>query len=211
MLKIKDNVDLSILKRYGFEYDEWNKYYNFEFEELYVKYENDPTIRKSQVKASELFSQLLQERASTGRIYIQHVDHCNTHSAFDPTVAPVVQSNLCMEITIPSKPMKHIHDTDGEIALCTLAAFNLGAITSLDELEYLAVILVEALDALLDYQDYLLPAAEIGGKHRRALGIGVINLANYFAKNNIILLPLFSHTLADLAYLCFSTSISESI
>lgn len=155
------------------------------FEELYVKYENDPAIRKSQVKASELFSQLLQERASTGRIYIQHVDHCNTHSAFDPTVAPVVQSNLCVEITLPTKPMKHIHDTDGEIALCTLAAFNLGAITSLDELEHLAVILVEALDALLDYQDYLLPAAEIGGKHRRALGIGVINLANYFAKNNV--------------------------
>ena len=40
MLKIKDDVDLSILKRYGFEYDEWNKYYNFEFEELYVKKED---------------------------------------------------------------------------------------------------------------------------------------------------------------------------
>lgn len=50
------------------------------FEELYVKYEQDPTIRKRTVKAVEIFSLLMQERASTGRIYIQNVDHCNTHS-----------------------------------------------------------------------------------------------------------------------------------
>ena len=68
------------------------------FEELYVKYEQDPNIRKRSVKAVELFSLLMQERASTGRIYIQNVDHCNTHSPFDPLVAPVRQSNLCLEI-----------------------------------------------------------------------------------------------------------------
>lgn len=45
------------------------------FEELYVKYEQDPTIRKRTVKAVEIFSLLMQERASTGRIYIQNVDH----------------------------------------------------------------------------------------------------------------------------------------
>ena len=66
------------------------------FEELYLKYEQDPTINKRAVKAIELFSTLMQERASTGRIYIQNVDHCNTHSAFDPAVAPVKQSNLCL-------------------------------------------------------------------------------------------------------------------
>ncbi len=51
-----------------------------EFERLYVKYENDDSIRKQRVKAVELFSLMMQERASTGRIYIQNVDHCNTHS-----------------------------------------------------------------------------------------------------------------------------------
>ena len=61
-----------------------------------MKYEQDPTINKRAVKAIELFSTLMQERASTGRIYIQNVDHCNTHSAFDPAVAPVKQSNLCL-------------------------------------------------------------------------------------------------------------------
>ncbi|WP_028112731.1 class 1a ribonucleoside-diphosphate reductase subunit alpha [Ferrimonas kyonanensis] len=154
-----------------------------EFERLYCQYEADSSIRRKTVKAVALFSLLMQERASTGRIYIQHVDHCNTHSPFDPKVAPVKQSNLCLEIALPTKPLKHLNDTDGEIALCTLSAFNLGAIDSLDELEELASLAVRALDSLLDYQDYPVPAAELGSMKRRTLGIGVINYAYYLAKN----------------------------
>lgn len=66
------------------------------FEELYLKYEQDPNIRKTTVKAYDIFSSLMQERASTGRIYIQNVDHCNTHSSFIEDVAPVRMSNLCV-------------------------------------------------------------------------------------------------------------------
>ena len=65
------------------------------FEELYVKAENNPKIRKRVIKAVDIFSSIMQERASTGRIYIQNIDHCNTHSAFNPELAPVKQSNLC--------------------------------------------------------------------------------------------------------------------
>ncbi|HCF79656.1 MAG TPA: ribonucleoside-diphosphate reductase subunit alpha [Glaciecola sp.] len=155
------------------------------FEELYVKYENDPSIRKKSIKAMELFSLFMQERASTGRIYLQNVDHCNTHSPFDPKVAPVRQSNLCLEIALPTKPLQHINDPEGEIALCTLSAFNLGAIKSLDELEELAELAVRALDSLLDYQDYPVPAAYNASMGRRTLGIGVINFAYYLAKNGV--------------------------
>lgn len=156
-----------------------------EFERLYVQYEQDETIRKSSVKAVELFSLMMQERASTGRIYIQNVDHCNTHSPFDPQVAPVRQSNLCLEIALPTKPLNNINDEEGEIALCTLSAFNLGAIDSLDELEELAILAVRALDALLDYQDYPIIAAKQGSMGRRTLGIGVINYAYYLAKHGV--------------------------
>lgn len=156
-----------------------------EFERLYSLYEADDSIRKKKVKAVELFSLMMQERASTGRIYIQNVDHCNTHSPFDPAVAPVRQSNLCLEIALPTKPLSDINDENGEIALCTLSAFNLGAIDSLDELEELAVLAVRSLDALLDYQDYPIRAANIGAMGRRSLGIGVINFAYYLAKNGV--------------------------
>jgi ribonucleoside-diphosphate reductase alpha chain len=155
------------------------------FEELYVKYEADPTIRKQRVKAIELFSSFMSERASTGRIYLQNVDHCNTHSPFDPAVAPVRQSNLCLEIALPTKPLQTINDPDGEIALCTLSAFNLGAIDDLEDFEEIAELAVRALDSLLSYQDYPVPAAQNGSFKRRTLGVGVINYAYYLAKNGV--------------------------
>jgi ribonucleoside-diphosphate reductase alpha chain len=156
-----------------------------EFERLYVKYEGDPSIKQKQIKAVELFSILMQERASTGRIYIQNVDHCNTHSPFDSKVAPVRQSNLCLEIALPTKPLSNVDDESGEIALCTLSAFNLGAINHLDDLAELSELVVRALDALLDYQDYPLPAAKRSTMNRRTLGVGVINYAYYLAKNGV--------------------------
>lgn len=156
-----------------------------EFERLYTLYENDPSIKKESIRAVELFSLLMQERASTGRIYIQNVDHCNTHSPFDPSVAPVRQSNLCLEIALPTKPLTHVQDEEGEIALCTLSAFNLGKIEQLSDLEDLSDLVVRALDALLDYQDYPLPAAQLSTMKRRSLGVGVINFAYYLAKNEV--------------------------
>ena len=156
-----------------------------EFERLYVQYENDPAIRKKRIKAVELFGLMAAERAQTGRIYIQNVDHCNTHSPFDPAVAPVKQSNLCLEIALPTKPMKDVNDPDGEIALCTLSAFNLGALENLDELENLSDLIVRALDSLLDYQDYPIEAARNATMNRRTLGVGVTNFAYYLAKNGV--------------------------
>lgn len=156
-----------------------------EFERLYTKYENDENIRKRAIPAKDLFSLMMQERASTGRIYIQNVDHCNTHSPFDASIAPIRQSNLCMEIALPTKPLNNINDEDGEIALCTLSAVNLGKINQVGDIEEPAELIVRALDALLDYQDYPVKAAENGSMRRRTLGVGVINYAYYLAKNGV--------------------------
>ena len=155
------------------------------FEKLYLEAEQNPNVTKKTVKAIELFSLFASERANTGRIYLQNVDHCNSHSAFDAKSAPIRQSNLCMEITLPTKPLQHVFDDKGEISLCTLSAFNLGEINNLKELEPLADLVVRALDSLLDYQAYPLPAAEKSTRSRRPLGVGVINFAYYLAKNNV--------------------------
>jgi ribonucleoside-diphosphate reductase alpha chain len=154
------------------------------FKELYEQYEQDETVRKKTIKARDLFAKFMQERANTGRIYLQNIDHSNTHSSFDETVAPVRQSNLCMEITLPTKPFDNIMDESGEIALCTLSAINLGEIENLAELENLCDLAVRSLDNLLDYQNYPIKSAEIASQKRRTLGIGVTNYAYYLAKNN---------------------------
>ncbi len=149
------------------------------FDDLYVSYENNSSIPKKTIKAQELILDLLKERAETGRIYIMNIDHCNSHSSFKDQIT---MSNLCQEITLPTTPLQHIDDENGEIALCILSAINVGKVKSDDELEELCDLSVRGLDELIDYQGYPIKAAEIGTKARRSLGIGMIGLAHYLAK-----------------------------
>jgi len=153
-----------------------------EFDELYVKYENNKKIPQTKIRAQSLFMDLLKERAETGRIYIMNIDHCNTHSSFKDKV---YMSNLCQEITLPTKPIKHIDDPEGEIALCILSAINLGLIKEKDELEELCDLSVRALDEIIDYQEYPVEAARKSTEARRSLGIGYIGLAHFLAKNKV--------------------------
>lgn len=155
------------------------------FERLYTEAEGHPMIIQKSVKASDLFTLFAQERAGTGRIYLQNVDHCNSNSPFIAEVAPIRMSNLCMEIALPTEPLIDVNKSEGEIALCTLAAFNLGAIKDLDRMEKLSELVVRALDALLDYQDYPILAAEKATKRRRTLGVGFINYAHHLARNGV--------------------------
>ena len=152
------------------------------FDELYTRYESDVSIPKTSVDAQELILDILKERAETGRLYLMNMDHCNSHSSF---LDKVNMSNLCQEITLPTKPLKHIDDPDGEIALCILSAINVGKINRLDELEDLCDLSVRGLEELIDYQGYPVKAAENSTIKRRSLGIGFIGLAHYLAKNNV--------------------------
>jgi len=149
------------------------------FDNLYTRYEADETIPKTSIGAQELILDLLKERAETGRVYIMNIDHCNSHSSFKDKVN---MSNLCQEITLPTDPIQHI-DGGGEIALCILSAINVGKLRNLDELDELCELAVRGLDALIDYQDYPVKAAEKSTLNRRSLGIGFIGLAHYLAKN----------------------------
>lgn len=155
------------------------------FRELYEKAEKSRSIRKKSIPAVDLFSAFMQERKDTGRIYLMNVDHANDHGSFLPDVAPIRQSNLCAEITLPTKPLNDINDPNGEIALCTLSAINWGLIDKPEDFEKPCEMAVRALDELLDYQSYPVLAAEIANKARRSLGIGIINFAYWLAKNDL--------------------------
>jgi len=150
------------------------------FDDLYKQYELDESIPKTQVDAQELILDLLKERAETGRVYLMNIDHCNSHSSF---IDKVEMSNLCQEITLPTKPIQHIDDKTGEIALCILSAINVGKIRDLSDLEVLCDLAVRSLDELIDFQQYPVNAAAIATRARRSLGIGYIGLAHYLAKH----------------------------
>jgi len=175
------------------------------FGELYEKYERAYSIRKIQLPALEHISNMLIERNNTGRIYIQNVDHSNTHSAFNPATSPIHMSNLCVEITLPTSELTRrsripfikeqlekfqyttpqaFREEYGEIALCTLSSLNWGAITEPSDFEKPCKLAVRALDELLDYQNYPMIAAGVPAAKRRSLGIGLCNLAYFIAKHD---------------------------
>jgi len=158
----------------------YDSFGTIEFDSLYIGYENNPNVSKKTIKAQKLIISLLKERAETGRIYIMNIDHCNFHSSFKDKIE---MSNLCQEITLPTRPLQHIDDPEGEIALCILSAVNVGKIKHLDDLEELCDLSVRSLDELIDYQNYPVKAAEISTKARRSLGVGYIGLAHYLARH----------------------------
>ena len=149
------------------------------FDSLYESYERDQSLPRKTVRAQELILDLLKERAETGRIYIMNIDHCNSHSSFKDKVE---MSNLCQEITLPTVPLNHIDDPDGEIALCILSAVNVGKVKDDHEFEELCDLSVRGLEELIDYQEYPVAAAMKSTLARRSLGIGFIGLAHYLAK-----------------------------
>ena len=155
------------------------------FRTLYFAAEADPTIRRKSIPAVDLFSAFMQERKDTGRIYLQNVDHANDHGSFIKELAPIHQSNLCCEIDLPTKPLNDINDRNGEISLCTLAAINWGKIREPSDFERPCTLAVRALDELLDYQDYPVVAAKNSTLARRPLGVGIINLAYWLARNDL--------------------------
>jgi ribonucleoside-diphosphate reductase alpha chain len=124
----------------------------------------------------------MSERKNTGRIYFMNVDHVNTHGSYKPDLAPIRQSNLCMEILQHTQPLTHIDGEEPSISLCTLSAINWGRIREPKDFEKPCKLAVRALDALLDYQEYPVKGAANSTRMFRNLGVGIINLAYWIAK-----------------------------
>jgi ribonucleoside-diphosphate reductase alpha chain len=155
------------------------------FRELYEAAEKNTRLRKKKIKALDLFTRFMQERKDTGRVYLMNVDHANTHGSFRPEVAPIKMSNLCCEIDLPTRPLSDVNDPEGEIALCTLSAINWGVFRDPEDMERACTLAVRGLDALLSYQNYPILAAQLATEGRRPLGVGIINLAYWMAKNDM--------------------------
>ena len=158
--------------------------YNDQFEELYTKYEKNKKIVRKTVKARDLMNTFAQERIGTGRMYVHNIDNTNTNSPFKDKIR---MSNLCVEIALPTNPINHIDngdDTPDEIALCVLAAHNLGTIKNNEELYKCSEYIVRILDFVVEFQDYPVAAA-LKMKKRRSLGVGVTNFAYWLAKNDL--------------------------
>jgi ribonucleoside-diphosphate reductase alpha chain len=153
------------------------------FEELYVKYEKRKDLRKKTMSAEEVFKGgILKERTDTGRIYLVFIDNVMNQGPFDPEYHTIYQSNLCVEILLPTKSFKRLDDPAGRIALCTLGSMNWGAFRNPEDMRRACRILLRSLNNILDYQDFLSIQSKLSNDEIRPIGIGVTNVAYWHAK-----------------------------
>ena len=156
---------------------------NAKFKEAYEKYERKTSLNsKKKIKARKLAEVFARERLETGRIYSMNIDTVNKYGSW---TVPIRMSNLCVEITQPTIPIKDINDPDGEIGICMLSAINLLECKSHDETRDACRVAIRSLDSIIDYQDYPVKAGETFTKKRRSLGVGITNFAGLLAKNKL--------------------------
>ena len=156
------------------------------FEELYVKYEKRKDLRKKQMAAEDVFKGgILKERTDTGRIYLVFIDNVQNQGPFDPEFHTIYQSNLCMEILLPTKSFKRLDDPEGRISLCTLGSLNWGAFRNPEDMRRANRLLLRSLNNILDYQDFLSIQSKLSNDEIRPIGIGITNLAYWHAKRGL--------------------------
>lgn len=162
--------------------ESFSKLYN-----IFIKRAEAGEIRFKKFKATELFSRLIDERVETGRIYVMNTQNMNKTSPF--MKSSIYMSNLCLEIGLPTKPFTSEDDEEGRIALCTLASYNMSQFITdeqqLKEMPLYVRALVFALDSLLEYQDYPMIQARRATEDWRTLGMGIVNLADFFAQQGL--------------------------
>ena len=168
--------------------DLYEAFYNdtARFEQLYVRYEKRKDLRTKTMAAEDVFKGgILKERTDTGRIYLVFIDNVMNQGPFDPEFHTIYQSNLCMEILLPTKSFKRLDDDEGRIALCTLGSLNWGAFRNPEDMRRANRILLRSLNNILDYQDFLSIQSKLSNDEIRPIGIGITNLAYWHAKRGL--------------------------
>lgn len=155
--------------------------YGDEFENLYLKYENEGRAMNT-VRAQKIWLAIIESQTETGGPYMLYKDSCNSKSN-QQNLGVIKSSNLCCEIVEYSSPK--------ETAVCNLGSLALPSFVSLDvkngtvrvdyeKLHSVTKILTKNLNKVIDVTRYPVPSAELSNKRHRPIAVGVQGLADLF-------------------------------
>ncbi|MFN7435270.1 MAG: ribonucleoside-diphosphate reductase subunit alpha, partial [Bacteroidota bacterium] len=147
-----------------------------DFERLYEKYEKEGKYRK-QVKAQDLWFEILEAQIETGTPYMLYKDAANRKSN-QKHLGTIKSSNLCTEIIEYTSP--------DEVAVCNLASIALPKFVTEDgkfdhqKLYEITKVVTRNLNKVIDINYYPVPEARNSNMRHRPIGIGVQGLADAF-------------------------------
>lgn len=152
-----------------------------EFEDLYIKYENDPSVPKTVIEAQWLMRKICIAQIETGTPFMLYKDACNRKSN-QQNLGCIKSSNLCTEIIE--------YSSSDEIAVCNLASIGLPKFVYHDNdkkiqfdfhlLSKVVRQIVFNINKVIDRSFYPLPQARKSNVNHRPMGIGVQGLADVF-------------------------------
>ena len=146
-----------------------------EFERLYEKYERENKFRK-QIKAQDLWFEILESQIETGTPYILYKDAANRKSN-QKNLGTIKSSNLCTEIIEYTSPE--------EVAVCNLASialpkFIIDGKFDHQKLYEITKVATRNLNKVIDVNYYPVAEARNSNMRHRPIGIGVQGLADAF-------------------------------
>lgn len=147
-----------------------------EFERLYEKYEKEGRFRR-QVKAQDLWFEILESQIETGTPYILYKDAANRKSN-QKNLGTIRSSNLCTEIIEYTSP--------DEVAVCNLASLALPKFVTEDgrfdhqKLYEITKVATRNLNKVIDVNYYPVAEARNSNMKHRPIGLGVQGLADTF-------------------------------
>ncbi len=150
--------------------------YGDEFEKLYEKYEKEGKYRK-QVKAQDLWFEILESQIETGTPYMLYKDAANKKSN-QKNLGTIKSSNLCTEIME--------YTSKDEVAVCNLASIALPMFVTEEgvfdhqKLHDITKVITKNLNKVIDINYYPVEEARNSNMRHRPIGIGIQGLADTF-------------------------------
>jgi ribonucleoside-diphosphate reductase alpha chain len=183
----KTNEDMYLFSPYDVERVYGKPMSDVSVTELYQEMVDDPRIRKSKIKARELFEKIAELQFESGYPYIVYEDTVNKENPIDGRIN---MSNLCSEILQVNTPTTYNNDMSykkiGKDISCNLGSLNIAKAMESPDFEKTIEVAIRSLTSVSEqsYIDSVMSVAE-GNKKSRAIGLGQMNLHGYFGKEEM--------------------------
>jgi ribonucleoside-diphosphate reductase alpha chain len=183
----KNNEDMYLFSPYDVE-----KVYGVPFSDISVteKYQemvDDARIRKTKIKARQLFETIAELQFESGYPYIVYEDTVNRAN---PIEGRINMSNLCSEILQVNTPTTYNADLSykdvGKDISCNLGSMNIAMAMDSPDFGRTIEAAIRALTAVSDLSDIdSVTSIQYGNAQSHAIGLGQMNLHGYLARERV--------------------------
>jgi ribonucleoside-diphosphate reductase alpha chain len=183
----KNNEDMYLFSPYDVE-----KVYGVPFSDISVteKYQemvDDARIKKTKIKARQLFETIAELQFESGYPYIVYEDTVNRTN---PIEGRINMSNLCSEILQVNTPTTYNADLSyneiGKDISCNLGSMNIAMAMDSPDFGGTVEAAIRALTAVSDLSDIeSVRSIQYGNDQSHAIGLGQMNLHGYLARERV--------------------------